>query len=244
MNLTKNEKAMLQVFYSESIDCCGACEVDGENMSYCNAQDLQNILGWDKQTIGGVMSSLLSKNMIEDTGDSARGENINDFCLTNDGIRAVESIQAEPKPEVTQIEEPKEDKKRNLVEWCDAFKQGQFEKVDIQTQIDAGWYDWFCTDKSLARRLAGMGPKVVRIARSEKFDASKCYVFFKNNMPVVGDLYDDFRICDRESGDVLYTVSSKNIDGKRVNEVWGRDNNFNSAVVSGSMKDIYTFFGV
>ena len=29
-------------------------------------------------------------------------------------------------------------------EWIEKFNNGEFEDADIDTQIEAGWYDWFC----------------------------------------------------------------------------------------------------
>ena len=40
-------------------------------------------------------------------------------------------------------------------------------------------------------------------------DQEKTYVFFKNDCPMVGPLYDAFSICDIESGNVLYWVTPK-----------------------------------
>ena len=94
----------------------------------------------------------------------------------------------------------------NLNEWVEAFDRGDFDAGDRETQIKAGWYDWFCDDKSLANKTSRLGIKVKQIAASPLFDNEKVYVFFKNNCPCFGGLYDDFRICDIESGDVLYTV--------------------------------------
>ncbi len=49
---------------------------------------------------------------------------------------------------------------------------------------------------------------------------------------MVGPLYDDFRICDIENGDVQYTVTSKcGHTGKA--EVWGRSNSFKEAIKTG-----------
>jgi hypothetical protein len=77
---TENEIAMLDAFYNESIDCCGRCDEE-ENMSFMNADDLQQVLGGTKQSIGGTMASLLEKGAIADYGDSARGARINDFII-------------------------------------------------------------------------------------------------------------------------------------------------------------------
>ncbi len=80
VSFTDNELAMLEAFYNESIDCCGACD-ENENMSWMNANDLRKELGGTKQTIGGTMSSLLEKGAIADSGESSRGLRINDFYL-------------------------------------------------------------------------------------------------------------------------------------------------------------------
>ena len=80
VSFTNNELAMLEAFYNESIDCCGACD-ENENMSWMNANDLRKELGGTKQTIGGTMSSLLEKGAIADSGESSRGLRINDFYL-------------------------------------------------------------------------------------------------------------------------------------------------------------------
>ena len=78
--LTAAELAMLVTFYRISMDCCGQCN-DDENMSWANARDLQEEMGGSLQSIGGVMSSLYSKCYIVDSGESARGADINDFFL-------------------------------------------------------------------------------------------------------------------------------------------------------------------
>lgn len=91
LNLTEKETQMVKAFIAESVDCCGDCSDDGENLSYMNAQDLAEVLGWDLQTVGGVMSSLEGKGAISDQGESARGARINDFtvCPAWDEIAAL-----------------------------------------------------------------------------------------------------------------------------------------------------------
>ena len=50
-------------------------------MSYMNADDLLEILGGTKQSIGGTMSSLEQKLAIADTGESPRGANTTDWII-------------------------------------------------------------------------------------------------------------------------------------------------------------------
>ena len=106
------------------------------------------------------------------------------------------------------------------------------------------WYDWFCRDSSLPNKGKKLLDKLRTISESKKFDNDKCYVFFKNNCPCRGRLYDDFRICDKETGDVLYTiVPSSGYDvTKGKAEVYGIDNDFDSPLVCGTWRDVKKFF--
>jgi len=104
-----------------------------------------------------------------------------------------------------------------------------------------GFYDWFCRDYS----LRGKAKKLYSVARSigkvtKRFDIDRTYVFFKNNCPCCGGLYDDLRICDIESGNVIYNVKPPRSgeDG----EVYGEENGFEEPLAKGSMKDIRMFF--
>lgn len=106
------------------------------------------------------------------------------------------------------------------------------------------WYDWFCKDSSLNRKGKDLLKKLKMIASSKKFDNDKCYVFFKNNCPLYGSLYDDFRICDKETGDVLYCVVPKS--GHKRDEgrgqLFGIDNDFKEPIIEGSWRDIKKWF--
>tara|TARA_R110002126_G_scaffold13330_2_gene58023 strand:+ start:820 stop:1155 length:336 start_codon:yes stop_codon:yes gene_type:complete len=90
MKVTKLESQVLQVFYNEAVDCCGECTED-QNMSYCNANDVAQVLHLTEQQVGGVFTSLLNKGLILDTKDSARRSSgasyfknhTNDFVLGN-----------------------------------------------------------------------------------------------------------------------------------------------------------------
>ena len=71
------------------------------------------------------------------------------------------------------------------------------------------WYDWWCSENSLDSKGKSLFAKLKSISKSKKFDPTSSYVFFKNNCPMEGSLYDDFRICDIETGNVIYTVIPK-----------------------------------
>lgn len=134
----------------------------------------------------------------------------------------------------------------NIATFAERFLRGDFNDTSYLTQIEAGWYDWFCRNTSLPAKTQKLGKKVLQLMKSSKIDIEKNYVFFKNNCPVYGSLYDDFRICDLETGEVIFTITPSS--GHDVNkgraEVWGRENNFSNPIVSGSWKDVKTFFGV
>ena len=134
----------------------------------------------------------------------------------------------------------------SLKEWLENEKAGMYQYGDVQTQIKAGWYDWFCRDQSLGKRLKAMMPKIKRIVKSAKIDQEKVYIFFKNNCPMVGSLYDDFRICDLATGDVIYTIIPRSGFEKNrgQSEVWGRENEFDGPLVAGQWSDVKKFFGV
>jgi len=100
-----------------------------------------------------------------------------------------------------------------------------------------GFYDWFCQDTALERKAKSLMAKVNKfVAANPDIDQNRTYVFFKNNCPVGGPLYDDFRICDRETGDVIYTVVPRcSHSGKA--EVWGQANGFNGPLRSAAKLD-------
>lgn len=131
----------------------------------------------------------------------------------------------------------------NIATFAVRFLRGDFDLNDRKTQIEAGWYDWFCRDASLEAKTRKLGQKVLQLMKSSKIDVEKNYVFFKNNCPMSGGLYDDFRICDMETGNVIYTVVPRCTHSGKA-EVWGRENNFQESLVAGAWKDVKAFFGV
>jgi hypothetical protein len=91
------------------------------------------------------------------------------------------------------------------------------------------FYDWFCSDEALEGRAHKLMPKVIRFAKKMNLDLDKYYVFFKNNCPMSGGLYDDFRICNIETGDVVYNVTPAS-GHTGMAEVWGKENNFKGSL--------------
>jgi hypothetical protein len=98
------------------------------------------------------------------------------------------------------------EKQIKLSEWIQSFKSGEFNNPDATTQIKAGWFDWFCRDSSLANKTIKMGNIIKQIKADGKVDLETSYVWFKNNCPLNGPLYDDFRIADIENNNNLFVV--------------------------------------
>ena len=132
----------------------------------------------------------------------------------------------------------------SIREFISDYESGKYDDSSKETMIDAGWYDWFCDDDELKSRLEAMFPKVKQIAQSTKIDMDNMFVFFKNNSPILCSLYDDFRFCEINSGDVVYTFIP--VSGQERNrgeaELWGRENYFDEALAKGTWNNIVNFF--
>ena len=113
-------------------------------------------------------------------------------------------------------------KRINVLAWIDRFNNGDFDKEDVKTQIEAGWYDWFCKDSSLLRKTQRMGRIIAKLNQGGKVDLANCYVWFKNNCPLNGPLYDDFRFADLETGEVQFTIQLDCCWNNHKYVVWGR----------------------
>ena len=129
--------------------------------------------------------------------------------------------------------------KTTLKQQLESFKNGVILGSDGKVDTCQNFYDWFCSDKALKAKSEKLFKMVKRWVKYRNTDTEKVYVFFKNNCPMSGPLYDDFRICDVETGDVIWTVTPKcGHSGKA--EVWGRQNDFKGPITVGAnMNEIY-----
>lgn len=93
-----------------------------------------------------------------------------------------------------------------IKQWIGDFICGQFQSKDVRTQIKAGWHDWFCKDSSLKNKTYKMGNIIKQLRVGGKVDFENWYVWFKNNCPLDGPLYDDFRFADMKTDDVQFTI--------------------------------------
>ena len=123
--------------------------------------------------------------------------------------------------------------KTTLRQQLAVFENGSI--LDSDGSVDSNcfnFYDWFCSDKALENKSMKLFKQVKTfIKHHPEINLDTHYVFFKNNCPMLGSTYDDFRICDIEEGNVQYTVTPSRVlkNGKnqiRMAEIWGRSNNF------------------
>lgn len=74
----------------------------------------------------------------------------------------------------------------------------------LATENDCfGFFDWFCRDNGLKSRMLKMKGKIAFLVKSGVIDGDKNRVILKNNCPYDGDLYDDFRVIDIETDEMI-----------------------------------------
>ncbi len=134
-----------------------------------------------------------------------------------------------------------ENKERSIREWQTAYAAGEFNSPDVTTQINAGWYDWFCSDESLARRTKRLATFARKFKTCNKFDIDSNYIFFKNCCPLFGSTYDRVSICDMKTGDVKFCIDNDKRMGDGTWNLYGTANDFSEPLCSGSAKEILTY---
>ena len=113
-------------------------------------------------------------------------------------------------------------KRLSVNEWMQHYYNGDWDDASVKTQIEAGWYDWFCKDSCLRHKTLKMGRIIQGITDPAKVNFRTMYVWFKNNCPLNGLLYDDFRFADIETGEVQFTVQIDCCWNRCKYTVWGR----------------------
>src|SRR5574344_654313 len=89
-------------------------------------------------------------------------------------------------------------KEKTVSEWIDYYKS--------QKDYMEGWYDWFCMDKSLKAKTENFSKILERLVNAQPKIGSAYRVWFKNNCPMNGSLYDDLRF--------EYNKDGKELDGE------------------------------
>ena len=132
-------------------------------------------------------------------------------------------------------------RKGTLRKQFEAFSEGRYVDSDGNESNCYNFYDWFCKDASLKNKANTLFRASRRFAKKMDIDLDKHYVFFKNNCPMRGPLRDDFRICDKATGHVIWTVTPRTDHV----EIWGSENGFRDPIFEGhSINSFYNLRGV
>ena len=114
-----------------------------------------------------------------------------------------------------------------------AFREGKYLNSEGAESWCFNFWDWFCKTPSLKAKADRLFRLTEKAARALGVDLEKHYVFFKNNCPMSGPLYDDLRICDIETGDVVWNLTPKSGHSGKA-ELWGAKNEWKEPIAIAS----------
>ncbi len=100
----------------------------------------------------------------------------------------------------------------SLKQQLEAFENGTMLASDGRKDDNGCWnfYDWFCEETSLKAKSERLMRMVKRFVKAHpELNLNTHYVWFKNNCPMNGPLYDDIRISDMLSGNNVWVITSK-----------------------------------
>lgn len=100
----------------------------------------------------------------------------------------------------------------------------------VDELIVLGWFDWFCTNKSLMKRNDAIADLLCGLSAPK---VSSMYVYFKNCCPVSGPLYDMIGIKFTEDGQTDYTICLGDKRDVDTCVLYGRVNDFKEPIVVG-----------
>ena len=123
--------------------------------------------------------------------------------------------------------------KATIRQQLEAHSQGRYLDSSGEESWCYTFYDWFCKETSLQKKADTLFAQLKRfLAANPSINIDKHYVWFKNNCPMNGPLYDDFRISDIETGDTMYTVTAK-CGHSGLAEAYSRANGFKEPIATG-----------
>lgn len=117
-------------------------------------------------------------------------------------------------------------------EWQKKYRDGDFNNKSFDTMVEAGWYDWFCKTSTLHGRLKNLAPLIMAI--TDPIILDNYYVWFKNNCPCCGPLYDDVRFepINGERDGRYFVVTHKDEREDKLWTLYTERNGFDSPEVS------------
>lgn len=99
------------------------------------------------------------------------------------------------------------------------YQEGAFSSPDYDTQVLAGWYEWECSLDELLEKTKRFAKPILMLKNSERINLDSMFIWFTTNITEDYPPHDDFKICDIETGVILYQVFYKSpFDDK--NTLW------------------------